>query len=274
MKTALFTRLATYRLTCTLLCTLAITTLGCSQEEPNALEGTRKRVTVTATIPESGPETRMIYPNGTGQLRWEDGDAFRVWKKGENSLNIFSKINGTAEFEGEIFCKEGDRLYAIYPPVKDNIYVDADGDMCPIQLMNQSGGYDGLDKRAHYMYAVGKLEDDRVHFAFKHVVAMVRISWKSIKLTSFTLKAPDLSNLGFLYMTESGGRLNGPQRGDINVSGNLNFGNAFIFLIPGTVSDITVEATDGTNNYVGTLPGRTLTAGTIYEAEVAFTKVP
>lgn len=272
MKTTVFTKQTIQRLTCAWLCALTLTTVGCSQEEENVPEGNEKHITATAAISEDGPKTRIIYNGSLPQ--WTPNDFIGVWKADESTVNVFTRTDGengnskTAEFEGKVSCEEGDLLCAVYPcPTKVEI-----GNKISIDLSAQTGGYEGEDKRLHYMYAQAKQENGAVTFQFQHAVAMLRLTWTAgIKPTSLTFSAKGLHNKGLLNVSK--GLTTEKEEGSIVVTGNFNMGNVIFYLFEENLTEVKVEASDGTHTYAGTMTDRYLAAGWLYEAKVELTQV-
>lgn len=272
MKTTVFTKQTIQRLTCAWLCALTLTTVGCSQEEENVPEGNEKHITATAAISEDGPKTRIGY-DGT-MPQWAPNDFFGVWKAGESTVNVFTRTDGengdskTAEFDGKVSCEEGDALCAVYPcPTKVEI-----GDKIPIDLSAQTGGYDGDDKRLHYMYARAKQENGAVTFQFQHAVAILRLTWTAgIKPTSLTFSATGLHNKGLLDLSK--GVPTDKEEGSIVVTGNFDEGNVIFYLFEESLKGVKVEVSDGTHTYTGTMKDRYPAAGWLFEAHVELTQV-
>lgn len=278
----MFIRQTTYRLTCTFLCTLAITTLGCSQEEPNALEGTRKRVTVTATTPEEGLQTRVNH-NYDGYLGWDDYDEIGVWplNKEKNYATFATKRTGgiaaTAQFTGEISCEDNDVLCAVYPPLPlmgDEIHFDVSN-----QVPEPNRKYIPL-----YMYATGTLRNNEVDFKFQHVLATIEVDWSAISPNLgpnqlLTLSADGLRTSATLRMTSEKPQLiiNGDgvsrQTLQFNVS---SFQSALLHLFASDLKNIEIMITDGINTYRATLPDRKVETGKMYATKdvLTFSKLP
>lgn len=277
MKTAKSTKQTTYRMTCALMCALAMTTVSCSQEEPNAPEGNVKRITATAAMPEDGPMTRLAYPN-RNEPQWAKNDEFGVWKENTETVSTFRRtdVNGNsalAEFKGEIACQEGDQLYAVYPKpssVGANNQIDInfdDADFYSGQKLEPGG----ISNR-HYMYAQAKLNNDgTIHFDFQHAVAMMEVtmSGRAI-LQNITLRADGLHKSGTLQITPEGFKVIRKVEGNLFVWGDLVPRKASFFLFPGALTNVKLDIrlVYETNPITFSLADKIVEAGKVYRVSV------
>lgn len=256
---------------CTLLCALAITTVGCSKEDPNAPEGEMKRITATGNILQNDLETRIAHGR-YGTMEWIETDKIGVWvlNKEETYTTFEMSESGgynKAFFSGEISCKEGDVLCAVYPnqPMKDGeIYLN---------LENQPGGYD-TDPVPQYMCCTGTLKNNAVEFQFENLVSGMEISsfiddyYFDSENATIKITADGLSTSATLKMTSEGLQLtkngDGKSRQSINV-GKKGKSSFFIRLFDDDLKNIEVETTDGKITYKTILPDKKLKAGTMYD---------
>lgn len=276
MKTRLFTKQTTHLLAYTLLCALAITTVGCSKEEPNAPEESVKRITATATAPEGDLQTRVNHGMG-GWLNWNEKDQIGVWmlNKEENYATFENTggVSNTSEFTGELAGEEGDMLCAVYPPLplkSGEIHFDA---------TNQSGRLYEPNSPL-FMYAMGTLTDNKVNFQFQHTEAMIEVGIHlfpdlDTKKATLTFSAIGLHTSATLKMTSEGAQLtingDGTSRQQINISSLAS--PVLIRLFAGKLQDIQITVTDGTNTYEATLPDKEVFVGKIYAASDALVVV-
>lgn len=268
MKAFKFTRQAAKRMTCALLCVLTLTTVSCSQEEENAPEGAVKRVTATAAMPEDGLETRVVYPGGNDP-QWERTDVFGVWKEGTQNISTFARTDSegnlaTALFGGDIACKEGDQLYAIYPKPSS---VGGDNQSY-MNLSSQSTGFGKNDTKQHYMYAHSTLKSDgTVDFEFKHAVAMMQITFTGEQPTEFKLTADGLYIAENLQMTPEGGNVTYQLPGEISVYGDFSSKKALIYLFPGSLTNVELTID---KKFIVPLGDKNVEAGKAYTINVPF----
>lgn len=280
MKTFKLTKQTTHLLACTLLCALAITTVSCSKEEPNAPEETERRITATAIFPENEPMTRLIYPTAD-QPQWANDDVFGVWREGSESVSEFKRtnLNGpstSANFEGTITCKDNDQFYAFYPK-----QAGARDNETETFIFIKQGTSLQENAHLHCVYATSKLESDgtTINFGFKHAVAMMKIKFEGTGTPkSFKLSATSFITVqGTLKITSKGVEPGWSQQSSfLNVEGAFADKTAYIFLYPyDDLKGVNLEITD-TNNKVTTvaLSDQLVVPGTIYEVTVPFNPAP
>lgn len=272
MKAFNCTKQTVKHLTCALLCTLAMTAVGCSKEEPNAPEGNKRRITATANIVEDAPDTRVNHDQN-GAMSWDTDDQFNVWKAGETTLNLFSKTGGSSqngEFEGEVDCNDGDQLYAVYPASRMSLVA---ADKMTLDLSSQTGEYKDVDK-PHYMYAMATQSGNKADFNFQHAVAIleIRLPDGPRHMYPFTLSAKGLHTQATLEMTPTGATVTGTKEGNIVVD-YLYSNLVVLYLFPGRLTDITLQVEDVGYKFIATLPEKELVAGKVYQANVRFEQV-
>ena len=134
------------------------------------------KVTVTATLPNGAPDSRVaLTEDNTNaaapaiKVAWETEESFSVIRGSENKT--FSKNVEGSTFTGDVHTVTDGTYYAFYPATEATAT-----NAIPYDLSQQTGT---MDEAKTYMYA--KNGTDGLNYEFKHLTALVK----------FTLTLPD-----------------------------------------------------------------------------------
>jgi len=140
-------------------------------------ENLNGKVTVTATLPNDAPDSRVVLTEEntdvnapTIKVAWEETESFSVFHGSE--MAVFSKNTEGSVFEGTLpdATSTGD-YYAFYPAVDNNGATTVSASLLPYDLSTQTGA---LDETKTYMYA--KNETDGKNYEFSHLTALVKFT--------------------------------------------------------------------------------------------------
>lgn len=275
-----------------------------AEEDASPGESEMMTVFATAGMP-LGVDTRLAYEEVSGggdapnnlSVTWREftadyAEKFTVLdvKEGNDSrpFYTFSLIERAdnphlATFKGGLpnGTKNGTALYAFYPALangKDEVGYYAPAQAMPMDLSTQSGILNNDTKT--YMYAKTTYETDKeITFSFHHLTAMVKLVLTFPEgvstITDLTFNATDMYNRKNVDLTTDPVTYSGTHKDPIPLTGTFAVTNshatAYICLFPGELlKDIVISAKgkDDEVSYSGTLPEATLTAGTMYTANV------
>lgn len=271
---------------------------GCSQneltaEQPDSDNAPGKKITITASTPEPGATTRLIFDDktnadGTGKLvvKWKTSgekiylcngtarDNVHTSSTLTQVANSWSEEGKKTDFTGKLpeGTEVGDVLYAYYnssintDPVR---YVPSN---LSVPDIKSDGSLAGM---IHPMYAKTTYQGGgTVNFSFQYLTAALKLKLEGIP-AGVTLDALQLSgeklyeSVPFNLTTEGGATQIGvPAPMDKVDNPSLTDGIFYTALIPNELPEgMTIVATGSDNKtYIATLPPTTIEAGNIYVA--------
>lgn len=284
---------------------------GCSQDEP-AMEtpdngnAPGKQITVTAAMPGTGADTRLIYEDqtnaeGNGQLvvKWAESDEkiylYNRTKQTSSTLeqeaNSLSPDGKNTEFTGDLpeGTETGDELYACY----QHGLTDMNFTLAEIPATEYNPEWLSL--------SIPDITSDGTPRNIKHTIC-AKTTYQGEPTVSFSF-LPLTAALKLTIQGIPGGTIitglqlsNVSRAADVDVTSlppdyrlyfygipmekieNLSLtpsGNVFYTaLVPGNISGMSITATDGEGKkYVTILPATTIEAGNVYVAEVTLKEV-
>lgn len=284
---------------------------GCSQDEP-AMEtpdngnAPGKQITVTAAMPGTGADTRLIYEDqtnaeGNGKLvvKWaESGEKIYLYNRTKQTSSILqqkasslSPDGKNTEFTGNLPAgtETGDELYACYqhglPDMNFTLTVVPAIGYSPEWLslsipdITSNGTPDNIK---HTICAKTTYQgESTVSFSFLPLTAALKLTIQGIPagatITGLQLgnvsRAADMDVTSLppdyrLYLNRI--PMEKIENLSLTPSGNV----FYTALVPGNISGMSITATDGERKkYVTTLPATTIEAGNVYVAEVTLKEV-
>lgn len=286
---------------------------GCSQDEP-AMEtpdngnAPGKQITVTAAMPGTGADTRLIYEDqtnaeGNGQLvvKWAaSGEKIYLYNRTRETSSILQqKANSLSpdgkntDFTGDLpeGTETGDELYACY----QHGLADMDFTLTKVPATEYNPETaslripditsDGtLRNIKHTICAEATYQgESTVSFSFHPLTAALKLTIQGIPAGT-TITGLQLSNLSreadvYLYSLPPVynfyiNRIPMEKIENLSLT-STSSGNVFYTaLVPGNIPGMSVTATDGEGKkYVTTLPATTIEAGNVYVAEVTLKEV-
>lgn len=285
---------------------------GCSQDEP-AMEtpdngnAPGKQITVTAAMPGTGADTRLIYEDqtnaeGNGKLvvKWaESGEKIYLYNRTRETSSILqqkasslSSDGKNTEFTGNLpeGTETGDELYACYqhglPDMNFTLtVVPAMSEYSPEWLslsipdITSNGTPDNIK---HTICAKATYQgESTVSFSFLPLTAALKLTIQGIPAgaTITGLQLGNVSRAADVDVTSlppdyrlyfNGIPMEKIENLSLTPSGNV----FYTALVPGNISGMSITATDSEGKkYVTTLPATTIEAGNVYVAEVTLKEV-
>ncbi len=199
----------------------------------------------------------------------------------------------TSSFDGEIVCKEGDRVAVVYPYKENHISSTPNDVTFTLDLKNQDGTLETLAKDYHFICGIAKIESVTDNTAsatiqMKSLLAICRFSFVDEDGNSITV-----NNLSICYSDESGSeyptsvsiRVSQSKPEDVKANGILDESNkiltistanglndVYVALFPTGKRDyfFTVQSTAG-DTYEGTATA-TLNAGKFVPATLTLNR--
>ena len=285
---------------------LLLTAAGCSQDEVTTTEtdndnAAAQQITITATMPAEGANTRLTFEDGTNDtgtgklvVKWnkdsQNPEKIYLTNKTKNTSSTLTQDVGSwkeegkkTDFTGNLPDKtaDGDELYAYY----NNTVTATDYPFSPTYLaLSHREKEDGilsngsLDGMIHPMYAKTTYDSNSpVNFSFHYLTAALKLTLTGmpagVTIKTLQLSGTNLFQSANIDLTESGGlnyQVN--QTHAMGAVTNPVFtppGNSFYTaLIPARLPDgmgiIATGSDDKT--YTATLPACDIAAGNIYTA--------
>lgn len=284
---------------------------GCSQDEP-AMEtpdngnAPGKQITVTAAMPGTGADTRLIYDDqtnaeGNGKLvvKWaESGEKIYLYNRTKQTSSILqqkasslSPDGKNTEFTGNLPAgtETGDELYACYqhglPDMNFTLTVVPAIGYSPEWLslsipdITSNGTPDNIK---HTICAKATYQgESTVSFSFLPLTAALKLTIQGIPAgaTITGLQLGNVSRAADADVTSlppdyrlyfNGIPMEKIENLSLTPSGNV----FYTALVPGNISGMSITATDSEGKkYVTTLPATTIEAGNVYVAEVTLKEV-
>ena len=285
---------------------------GCSQDEP-AMEtpdngnAPGKQITVTAAMPGTGADTRLIYEDqtnaeGNGKLvvKWaESGEKIYLYNRTRETSSILqqkasslSSDGKNTEFTGDLPAgtETGDELYACYQHGLADMnftltVVPAISAYSPEWLslsipdITSNGTPDNIK---HTICAKTTYQgESTVSFSFLPLTAALKLTIQGIPAgaTITGLQLGNVSRAADADVTSlppdyrlyfNGIPMEKIENLSLTPSGNV----FYTALVPGNISGMSITATDSEGKkYVTTLPATTIEAGNVYVAEVTLKEV-
>ncbi len=142
---------------------LAVLATGCSNDDfQEAEKKSSEIITITASAPSEGEDTRVAFDKDNFSLSWKVGDAFQVYGDavaGEK-FTCASVSSGRGAFNGNRPSFAGTK-HAFYPAAKTN---NADGNGYEFASFDYRGqiqiGNDNVDELSSYLYMTGTVSED------------------------------------------------------------------------------------------------------------------
>ena len=289
-----------------------LTMAGCSQDEP-AMEtpdngnAPGKQITVTAAMPGTGVDTRLIYDDqtnaeGNGQLvvKWaESGEKIYLYNRTRETSSILQqKANSLSpdgkntDFTGDLpeGTETGDELYACY----QHGLADMDFTLAEIPADPASGWGEWLslsipditsdgtpDNIKHTIFAKTTYQgESTVSFSFLPLTAALKLTIQGIP-GGTTITGLQLSNVSraadvdltlppLAYYYENEISMEKIENLSLTSSGNV----FYTALVPDRIREVFITATDSEGKkYIAALPTITIEAGNVYVAEVTLKEV-
>lgn len=259
---------------------------SCSQEA--VMEGASgnqntgaRTVTLQAKL---GVDSRIAFDEDESSLNllWEKDDAFSVIAgTAVQTPATFTLTEGegtrSGKFEGEIACKEGQAIYAVWPPMTNAMSGD---NQYYWSLAGQKGV---LDDQYTFMVGSGMLNDKRsAEIAFTYHTAAVRMNLLMPegveKITKVDVLVEQYGREAAMVSIDSGGLIfDGSSREDgITIENEFTVTNgavevvAYFFAWEHSVLNngkVVVTDADG-SEYVGVLPSGSIRPGILYDTTV------
>lgn len=285
---------------------------GCSQDEP-AMEtpdngnAPGKQITVTAVMPGTGADTRLIYEDqtnaeGNGKLvvKWAaSGEKIYLYNRTRETSSILqqkasslSSDGKNTEFTGNLPAgtETGDELYACYQHGLADMnftltVVPAISAQIPewLSLSIPDITSDGTPRNIkHTICAKATYQgESTVSFSFLPLTAALKLTIQGIPAgaTITGLQLGNVSRAADVDVTSlppdyrlyfNGIPMEKIENLSLTPSGNV----FYTALVPGNISGMSITATDSEGKkYVTTLPATTIEAGNVYVAEVTLKEV-
>ena len=285
---------------------------GCSQDEP-AMEtpdngnAPGKQITVTAAMPGTGADTRLIYEDqtnaeGNGKLvvKWaESGEKIYLYNRTKETSSILqqkasslSPDGKNTEFTGDLPAgtETGDELYACY----QHGLADMDFTLTEVPADEASGWpewlslsipditSDGTPRNIkHTIFAKTTYQgESTVSFSFLPLTAALKLTIQGIP-GGTTITGLQLSNVSraadvdltlppLAYYYENEISMEKIENLSLTSSGNV----FYTALVPDRIREVFITATDSEGKkYITALPTITIEAGNVYVAEVTLKEV-
>ncbi len=231
--------------------------------------------------------------NGTSkvEVKWNDADeTFSAYLGSEDDVKVvkFTQVSGkdadgTIKFKGDVPADTPAEtpVYALYPskPV-------ANGNPASVALILNENYTGAMEETTTFMYAkstLGDLADASKKLAFEHLTSVVKFTLNFPADLAGSVTDVVVSAEGGIHytarvdLTGDDPVYNFTTKGDIEVAGPFEIANnkvdVYCHVFPETLGKIKVTAkVDGTI-YSGTLAGKTVEAGKLYDAKVTMEPV-
>ena len=284
---------------------------GCSQDEP-AMEtpdngnAPGKQITVTAAMPGTGADTRLIYEDqtnaeGNGKLivKWAaSGEKIYLYNRTKQASSILqqkasslSPDGKNTEFTGNLPAgtETGDELYACYQHGLTDMnftlaVVPAISEYIPewLSLSIPDITSDGTPRNIkHTIFAKTTYQgESTVSFSFLPLTAALKLTIQGIP-AGVTITGLQLSNVSraadvdltvppLAYYSENEISMEKIENLSLTSSGNV----FYTALVPDRIPEVFITATDSEGKkYIAALPTITIEAGNVYVAEVTLKEV-
>ncbi len=257
---------------------------GCSMENmaPEVQEQQTRNVIVNA-----GPVATKVNftDDGTSkvEVKWNaEGEAFSAFigNAADAAVVPFEQVSapdaaGSVQFSGNIPAETSAEtmVYAIYP--KRNIESGNPNGLA-INLTNQTGDFNEAKSFMYASASLADLENPSYSLQFKHITSVVKLTLDfgaaiSGNASDVSIYANNI--LRTAYVNLATGEVTKETTSRIRFNGEiaLEDGKAVVcfHVAPASLDDMTIRATVGDKSYVGTLTGKKVESGKLYNVEAA-----